>query len=107
MIASININKQKNNSKHVSNINIKSPLTITAYTVYDKLLVTHKIQDLILKSSDFFVFINLTICGKYDIKVQNDTIPNKTFPNINPPNINNYKLQKHYNKYNYSMQYYF
>jgi len=80
--ANIKINKQKNNSRQVSKISIKSLLINIAYNVYARLLVTHNIQDLILKSSDFFVFISLIVCGKYDIKVQKDTIPNKIFPNI-------------------------
>ena len=74
--------KQKNNSKLVSSISIKSLLTIIAYMVYAKLLVTHKTHDCMLKSFDFFVFINLTVCGKYDINVHIDTIPNNIFPNI-------------------------
>ena len=81
-IANNKISKQKNNSRDVSKINIKSPLHETAYNVYDKLLITHRIQELILKSLDFFVFINFIVCGKYEINVHNDTIPNNIFPNI-------------------------
>lgn len=87
-MANSKINKQKNNSNDVSNISIKSLVHIMAYRVYEKLLTTHKIQELILKSFDFLVLINFIVCGKYEIIVHNDTIPNNTFPNmmLSPPN---------------------
>lgn len=34
-----------------------------------------------LKSADFLVFNNFNVCGKYDKKVQIETIDNNTFPN--------------------------
>ena len=73
---------QNVNSRDVSNINIKSLLTNNAYKVYEKELTTHRIQEIMLISFDFFVFNNLIVWGKYDIKVHNDTMPNNIFPNI-------------------------
>lgn len=35
-----------------------------------------------LISFDFFVLINLIVCGKYDMNVQIDTIPNNIFPSM-------------------------
>jgi hypothetical protein len=93
-IANDKISKQKNNSKDVSKISIKSLPHKTAYNVYEKLLTTQRIQELILKSFDFFVFINFIVWGKYEIIVHNDTIPNNIFPNIytSPLQITIYQL---------------
>lgn len=56
--------------------------------MYYRLLTTHKIQELILKSFDFLSFINFIVCGKYEIIVHSDTIPNNTFPNMLFPPTN-------------------
>lgn len=81
-ILRINIQTQNVNSKDVSKISIKSLLTSIAYSVYANELTTQITQDAILISSDFFVFINFIVCGKYEMSVHTDIIHNKIFPNI-------------------------
>ena len=57
------ITEQNINSNNALKISIKSLFIIKVYNVNASELITQSIHDELLISSDFFVLINLIICG--------------------------------------------